>query len=186
MNNILIVDTETGGLDATKHSILSIAFTSFVKDNIELYLVINEGEIFATEHALSVNGLTFEQIEKEGLSPKDAITKIDQYLNNEALDVTDTKFMLGGHNIGFDVSFMRRLAQQADCPEWFDNNFSHKTIDTVSIARFLTMVGKLPVNNGSSQALFEHFHIEPAQYHNALEDARSTKLLLQKMIELVK
>lgn len=90
-----------------------------------------------------------------------------------------------GHNLFFDVSFLRRLYRQAGIA--FDPVFSHRLTDTAAIIRFLVLAERLPLTGASSTEAFDFFHIpfNSDRRHTALEDARTTALLLNKLIEVV-
>ena len=65
--------------------------------------------------------------------------------------------------------------------------FSHRTVDTHSLAAGLRDAGRLPLENLSSTALFAHFGIEvpEARRHTALGDALATYDLYWKLVGLM-
>lgn len=181
---ILVVDTETGGLDPVSESILSLGACVLDTDSGEVedkfYVLIHEDPIIANPKALAVNGLSIEDIQEHGVSPSVAITMLGEFMRKHGL----RKPMLAGHNIaGFDMGFIRRLYKQAGVKFL---PFDYHVLDTMSVAVLLRAFGHLPVERVTLDNLCQHFGInirdggEGAQ-HNALEDAVATAKLLQAL-----
>jgi hypothetical protein len=89
--------------------------------------------------------------------------------------------MLVGHNVGFDVSFLKQLAPGGalgDC------GISHRSIDTHSLLRVLAWQAKIPEQACTSSGAFAHFGIDvPSEHrHTALGDATAAKELFSKII----
>jgi DNA polymerase III epsilon subunit-like protein len=184
LSKIVVVDTETGGLDPNVESILSIGMVIMDSETGELgeryYSLIDEPNLVANPRALEVNGLTVEQIKAEGKSPQEVCRDIDAFLRRHSLK----KPTLAGHNIaGFDMGFIRRLYRVAGV-KWLP--FDYHVLDTMSVAVLLRFNGHLPVEKVSLDNLCQHFGInireggEGAQ-HNALEDAVATAKLLNAL-----
>ena len=146
-NKILFIDTETGGLDPTNHSLLSVAFV--IWDNGKIIqpkeFLINDGILNTTPKALEINGINIIEHSQVALNSKSAMLEIKNYLDeNFGLD---EKITLCGHNILFDVSFFKNFwnKNQGD----YNQRFSHRYVDTASILFFLSIVDKLPKNSNS-------------------------------------
>ena len=80
----LVVDTETGGLDPKKHSILSIAGVVWQpRKNIEplFDFYICEDEIKTTKRAMEVNKINLDTVEEEGYGCYEAVREIKKALN---------------------------------------------------------------------------------------------------------
>jgi DNA polymerase-3 subunit epsilon len=92
-----------------------------------------------------------------------------------------------GHNVGFDIGMLKRLCKLANAVP-FEDLFSHRSLDTMSILRYLHLAGKVPESALSSTGGFDHFGIivPPADRHTALGDARATAELLNRMLALIK
>lgn len=108
--NILVLDTETGGLDCKKTPIIEIAccpFYSQTLDNVKEFesLIIAPYDTTKeyTEGALRANGITMNQIEN-GIDSKAVIEKICEYLSS--LKIGREKPILSGHNLKFDIGFL--------------------------------------------------------------------------------
>ncbi len=186
------MDTETGGLDPNKHSILSLGGVVLgedlrIIDEFEVY--IKEDEIVAEQRALDINKIDLKWLKENGKNPKNAVSSLYAFLSNHfPLYRHDNLIDIAGHNIGFDVGFVKRLYNLANSDkDKYNDIFSHRTLDTAGIVRFLMLAGKLNLQTASSNAAFKHFGIEVSEKerHTALGDARATAILLRKLVELV-
>ena len=188
-DTFVVLDTETGGFNPTTDSILSLGGVIIKKGVVQeqkFYTLICEEDIHANEGALKVNGLTIEQIKKEGLSPKLAVNMLARWMSNHGLTF-DTVVI--GANIGFDMGFIKRMFGQADQMKAFNKIFSHRTMDVQSIAAFLEqgMYLDLGGNSASLDNLCKllHVDIDRAEAHNAAEDARATAHVYLALLDLL-
>ena len=93
---------------------------------------------------------------------------------------------LVGHNVAFDRAFLQ--AWMTANGRSFEPRFSHRVIDTHSLAAALRDAGRLPLERLGSDALFAHFGIQvpPEARHTALGDALATFELHWKLQELMR
>jgi len=182
---VIFVDTETGGQIPGKHSLLSVALVLWdkengIEDSIELFKF---SEVYTyTEEAIRIN--KFNQLEHN-------MKAIDGYQVLKSIDVFCNKHFpehylipLGGHNVQFDVNFLKNLYNSYN--RSYNKRFSHRILDTYSISRFLVDSCLLEIDLLSSTKLFKHFGINVENRHSAIDDAKATALLYEKMIELLK
>ena len=183
-DSILFIDTETGGLDPEHHSLLSVGLVVW-RDN-EIYeteeILINDGILNATRDALEINRINVDEHKNSSISPQEAIQQMIQFLKRN-FDISE-KITLAGHNIGFDISFVRHLFKSENYN--FLDYFSHRSIDTASILHYLYLAGKLESKITGSEDAFTYFGIEVAGRHTALGDAIATAQLFSKLIVLSK
>ena len=191
---ILVVDTETGGIGPDAHLKYSIFQLGAVvwengAEGESFEALIREPVLMAQPEALIVNGITPQRLLNEGLDPEHVTEKFIQWLAHTAgyenVVYGSDKIILGGHNVGYDASFISRLFQLGKHEGYFEKLFSHRMIDTASIARFLTLARFLPERSASSKSLFEHFGCKPDKPHDALSDAKATAKLLTEMLTFV-
>lgn len=189
MTKLLVIDTETGGLDALRHSILSLGAVVWcdgaLVDSFEV--LVAEPSIVADEQALQINRIDLSLHREQGLPPGDAMKQFLLFLEKHFPDPrSGDKIPLAGHNVNFDVAFLRRLCRLAEFS--YDDVFSHRVLDTAGVIRFLILAGRLPLTTAGSTAAFEYFGIavDPLKRHTALADAVATALLLNKLIDIVK
>ena len=183
-DKLLFIDTETGGLDPNQHSLLSIAMV--VWQNMEIFesleIFINDGKLNVTDEALEINKIDLEKHKDISLSPRGAISKIFDFLNKH-FDASE-KITVAGHNINFDVNFLRFFLTQNN--ENFSKHFSHRFIDTSSILYYLYLSGNLKYKVLSSSDAFALFGISVEGRHTALGDAIATAKLYTNLLELTK
>lgn len=184
---LLVIDFETGGLDASIDAALTLGAVVWYEGGIqdELYLKISKGEMNASPEALKVNGINIVEHEAEALSALAAVNSLEAFLCKNDLN---RRVYLAGHNIAaFDLAFLKKLYQNAG--KDFNTRFSYHTLDTMNLGLALSQVGRLNGAKGVGlEALCNHLKIklrEDGAPHNSLEDARATGRLLTKLLEMV-
>lgn len=186
---LLLIDTETGGLDPRIHSILSFAAVVIHDGAIEafMYTLVNEGpSIISEDAALKVNGLTLEKIRAEGAGPLEAVNTLEHMLSQNDMR---RGIIFAGHNVAFDIGFMKRLYGLAGKQDVFEKRFSHRSLCTQSAALLLMHAGRInPAGNSVSlQSLVDMWAIplDREAGHDALNDARATAAVLKKELQMV-
>jgi DNA polymerase III epsilon subunit-like protein len=181
MSKILFIDTETGGLDPEEHSLLSVGLVIWENGELikDLEILITDEVITFTPNALSVNKIDFLEHMKRALGKKEAISRIMDFCKIHFPE--NEKITIAGHNIKFDVQFLKKLFGQ----EGFSKLFSHRMIDTSSILKFLQHSGYINFDISSSDKAFAYFGLISEKRHTALEDARMTAILYNNLINLV-
>ncbi len=181
LDRVVVFDTETGGLDPLNHSLLSIGLVS--GDGTQRTEVfVREPQLVTNPRSMEVNGIDLAWLDRNGLSPVEAVDAVEMFI--EGLRVPRPVMMVG-HNIAFDVAFMRRLYALADRP--IPRDFSHRTVDTHTLLWSLAATGKLPDDATSSDGAFAFFEIAPPPEarHTALGDAIATRELLLRLLPLI-
>jgi DNA polymerase III epsilon subunit-like protein len=182
---ILFIDTETGGQIPGKHSLFSIALVIWdiengIEDSIEFFK--KDTKYLFTKEAVNINKFNEESHNLKAIESIDIINEIDKfcdkYFPNEYL------IPIGGHNIQFDVNFLKVFYTENN--RSFTKRFSHRMIDTYSIARYLHDASIIDLDLVSSSSLFNYFKIDINNRHSAIDDAKATALLYEKMIDLIK
>ncbi len=204
-DRLLIIDTETGGLDADNDAILEIAGLVWqripggsasggpgrVLGRFRFAVADPTGNV--SDEALAINKI--DMATHKGLDPKVIMGNIQDFVNTVYYEngayrpEADFGAVLCGHNIGFDVEFFQRLFLLAGLTvkgrdsDW-EQMFSHRTLDTCGIVRYLVLAGVLPLKGASSDEAFRYFGLTPDKRHSALADAEATGLLLNCLINL--
>lgn len=183
MARLLFIDTETGGLDPEKHSLLSVGFA--VWDSIlgECYSAeyhLKNENYYITKTAQRINKLTDSDFD-DAIIPKDLIKKFEEIKEMYFTDYA--AIPLAGHNTQFDVQFIKKMFK--DNHRSFDNIFLHRIVDTYSILKFLQDADIIANRINSSAQAFKFFEITVDGRHTALGDAKATMRLYEKMIQLL-
>jgi DNA polymerase III epsilon subunit-like protein len=191
MRKLVVIDTETGGFDPSKHSILSLGAVIWNQGGIEekLSLLINEGDIVAEDQALRVNGLTVEKVQAEGVSLLSAMGAIENMLLRH--DIYKKRVTLAGHNVAFDAGFLQRLYRLAGQEAKYKTLFSHRMVCTQTLAISLELAGRVKWQSTGLNALTDHFGIAIREggakgKHDSLEDAVATAELLNKLLLFIR
>lgn len=182
-DRLLFIDTETGGINPDKHSLLSIGMVIWDPQKGNLYereVYLKNKEYSITKSAIRINHINIAEHQNEAVSAKEAVEIFRDVKNSFFSDYS--AIPLAGHNITFDIQFLRKLF--ADCNRSFEKAFLHRSVDTYSIMRFLVDCGRLPDTVKSSASAFNYFGIVVQGRHTALGDAIATMELYEKMLQI--
>ena len=185
MEQIVVLDTETGGLDPGAHSLLSIGVVVWQPPEIvgEIEIFVAEPQITCDDEALAVNRANISWLRQHGLDPVSAIVAFEKFILAHFPNASDqNRITIAGHNIGFDVSFLKRLYRLAGRQYEI---FSHRLIDTAGIIQFLSLARRLPLINAGSDKAFEYFKMRFREANDTLlTDAKATAQLLNALWQL--
>lgn len=178
MSKLLFIDTETGGLDPEKHSLLTVAFATYEEGEIKASAEwrIKNKDYIVNAAALRVNNINLAEHDSKA-SEKDFVVKeMIEYIKES---FGEEKPVIAGHNIQFDINFLSKLFK--DCREFWPKYASHRTIDTCGILRFLYHAGKIDEDVAASDKAFKYFGIEVSERHTAYGDVCGTIDLYNKL-----
>lgn len=181
---LVVVDTETGGLDPQVHSLLSVGMWTL--DTVTktlgnpLYFLVREPHIVTVPQAMKVNGLKVEDIERDGLDPHAALHLIRNYCRQ----LGDRPPTGVGHNVAFDLSFLSRLVRLTDTQDT-GLPFHYRTVDVPSVLTTMYLAGVLPKDISSSQEALKYFGMERGTVHHALHDAECTGKVYLKLLGML-
>lgn len=180
---ILFIDTETGGLDPEYHSLLSIGLVQWEDSRITgtKEILVNDGKLNVTEAALAINKIDLNSHKVNAIAQDNAIQEILSFIERPVNQ--KEKITLAGHNVCFDIRFIRHLFESQNYN--FEDYFSHRSIDTSSILHYLYYTGKMDRKIVGSSDAFKHFEIEVRGRHTALGDAIATAELFSRMLSLL-
>lgn len=180
----LVIDTETGGLDPDRHPIFTVGL---------VVLDTQEGPICGLEvpvldpaepdpDALAVNGVDPDTHRATALPPSKAMRTVEQFVAPH-FD-PHRPITVAGHNVAFDVAFLRRLFRLAGGEPAI--RISHRTVDLHSAWAVLAAAGLAPATaSGSLQSIARALGIVPEQpTHSALADALTTAHCLHALVGL--
>jgi DNA polymerase-3 subunit epsilon len=183
-NAYLFLDTETGGLDAGRHSLLTLGLVvgdaAGVRESLELAL--RHEPYVVSGGGMKVNRIDLAKHHETALGPAEALAALDAFLERHF--GPSAPITLVGHNIAFDRAFLGAWLDSVGRP--LEPRFHHRTIDTHAVAAALQDAGRLPGElRLSSDGLFAHFGIQvpEADRHTALGDALATFALYWKLVE---
>ena len=183
MARLLFIDTETGGLNPEKHSLLSVGFVVWDSVLGECYSAeyrLKNENCRITKTAQRINKLTDSDF-NDAVVPLSLIKKFEEI--KEVYFADYTAIPLAGHNTQFDVQFIKKMFK--DNRRSFDNIFLHRIVDTYSVLKFLQDGGIITDTINSSAQAFKFFEITVDGRHTALGYAKATMRLYEKMLQLL-
>lgn len=172
INNFLVLDIETTGLDPTRCGILEIAAVTSSGSRFYRRVSINRG-CYVEPDALAVNGIDPLDLG----NGEDVLTVLSDFI--DWLDGHDliNRWYIGGKNPNFDVEFLKSVWPSSWDIQYHDK-FYRRTIDLHTLAAADQLVIRdtaLPVGNIDLDEVYKSWGIDPEpKPHNALRGAIHT------------
>ena len=178
--NLIFLDTETGGLDPNRHSLLQVGMY-YPYGGLSLEMLVKDPTGTILPEALAVNGIDIDDVIRDGLAPEQAVERIENFLSRAHLahprsfEKRRKAFYMVGHNVAFDTAFVRRLFGQST--KWTPREFLYsRSIDTHSMLYLKGMPTSL-------DAALDSYGISTNQIrHTALGDAKITAELYRRLV----
>jgi DNA polymerase III alpha subunit (gram-positive type) len=181
---VLVYDTETGGTNPDKHSLLSLGALAGDLDTGEvfgqfelLHKLPSLDDYVIDQGAIEVHGITAAQCMAEGVLTDQIRDQFaDLYYDNNCV-------LLGGHNVVFDENFVARQLFGISNSE-FEQTFTYSKLDTLPVIRFFAGVEKMKQGatlKQTTKALgIDMSDIKSGGYHAALFDVIATFRIMCK------
>lgn len=173
--DVVVLDTETGGLAAARVALLQVAFVVVSPDLVEerargSQKVQPRGDLELTAEAARVNG--YSPAAWAG-APDEAevLARLSKALPD--------RFVLVGHQINFDVRVLEAAAARCRMSPCLDR--AVETVCTLALARRLQKRGVLPVASCGLGALRAHFGLPDVGAHRALADVVTCLAVLREL-----
>ncbi len=181
---LIFIDTETGGLTPDKASLLSIGVVIWEQGTISASteILVKEDNIIASEEALAITKIDLEKHSKEAIYTKEGLEHLISFCKRNTQ--TTKPWIIAGHNTLFDITFLKYSFKKYKLD--YSKYFSHRTVDTSSILRFLYCSGYFSEDISSSDKAFKHFNIQIKKRHTALGDVLATAQLFNELIKIIK
>ncbi len=180
---LFVIDVETTGPNPVVHDPLSIALVPLGNESgVPFVANVTTPEPVWTDYAAE----NFKRFREEWAMSKrpaeEVVAALERYLSERVAGGPAT---LIGHNVGFDMAFLRKLAALAGRTDIA--GVSHRAIDTHTLLYLGWLNGKLPESVLPSDGAFEYFRISvPAgKRHTALHDALATRELFLRLLEVL-
>ncbi len=179
---MIVVDVEASGVEAHKHSIVSVGALDFANPSNRFY---EECRVWDGAHimddALAVNGFTKEQI-TDPKKPSEADLAHAFIRWSEGVE----EKTLAGQNVSFDRDFLKYACERAGHTDW---PFAYRTIDTHTLC-YMHMINRgmqPPVAKKRSaldlDAVLNYCGIpEEPHPHNALTGALSHAEVISRLL----
>lgn len=176
---LLVLDTETGGLDPVRHALLSIGLVDWQDGAVlrtQEILVDPEG-LECDPKALEVNQIDLDTHCAYSVPRAHAAKQIQDFCAPMG------RPWVAGHNVFFDIGFIRRLFP----PDVLRRTLSHRMLDTMQVLGFLGHAGLIPPGIAKLDQAMTHFGLTlPAdKRHTALADALVTAELYHRLLNTI-
>jgi len=180
--NLLYIDIESTGLDHDHHEVVEIAGIIEVNGEIidDFCFKCRPLTNNRSDEALDIIGYTWAELQ-DFPHPSEAIQKINSILRKHQLQ---DKIHLVGHNVSFDEKFFHNLwdTYKTDSVLDFNDVFSYRSIDTLSIAMFMHYCGRESIKYFGLEQLANKLKVNiEGRYHTAYYDAMVTRECFQAM-----
>ncbi|MCY4485092.1 MAG: 3'-5' exonuclease [Spirochaetaceae bacterium] len=173
---ILVVDVETTGLDPAKDTVVQIAACKLDGDarlDDPPFVTYVRPDTRISDTAEAVHGLKLTDL-RTAPSIAEAIRAFNEYAPPDAI--------LCGHNIAFDVAFLKAAYTSVGIGFPFD----YHLLDVWSVSFFLLETQRIKLNPHNLSALCDLYGIPRGHKHDALEDVQATALILSRMFDTVR
>ena len=173
--DLLVIDVETTGLDP--HCDAIVQLSACVLSHADLreqacFTTLVFPEAAMSPRAQAVHGLTPEQLQ-DAPRVHEAIAAFDRFAPKDAL--------ICGHNVSFDVGFLKAAYKRAEFPFGFD----YHTVDIWSISFFVLGARGIELRSYNLDALCGLFGVARDRHHNALQDVRASAAILRHLYQSV-
>lgn len=199
-DRIVVLDLETGGLDAGKHAVIQVAALACTGDFRE---VIEAAEWklkflpeFAQEEALRLNSYNEDTWKKAAFHPAVAVAQIGEFFRRHATHECVSKAgkpytvaRVAGHNAGFDMEFLRTLfahpggqmgvaSARAFLPAF------PRALDTCALSEWAHRIYGWPEpSDYKLGTVAAHLGIDPGDAHDALADCWTALRIARSLTE---
>jgi DNA polymerase III epsilon subunit family exonuclease len=172
---LLVIDVETTGLDPSHDSIIQLSACLLSRRDLgeELHFTSRiQPTTAVSDSARLIHGISDEELRDAPALP-DVVRAFDAFVPHDVI--------LCGHNVGFDVSFLRSAYERAGIQFAFD----YHSLDIWSIAFFVLGAREVKLQNYSLNSLCSLFGIQRDRYHDALQDVRVSSMILRHLFKVV-
>lgn len=186
MNQLLVIDTETTGLDPENNRILQIAAKVYVgKEAVAEFCTnvsVTEGEVSLA--ALKVNRVSINSLDSYGIPERLALSHFFDFVMRNLKSYPD--MVICGMNVSFDLAFIKSAAKRLRLND-VEAILPRKVVDTQIIAQALKLAGIIDVKSVKSEALYDYFGVkyDKTAIHSAKEDVEKTADLYFRLNKLL-
>jgi len=179
-NNLVIVDVETSGLNPFLHQVLAIGLCPLGGQVEPSTVYVKHETINWSARAKEYFPLYQTDWERYALAPAKAAAEVERFFSSVS---SSRPVQLVGHNIGFDLGFLKQLAFLSGKDEL--TGASHRVLDTYTMLFLLHEKGLIPSSALTSDGAFRYFgiRISETQRHTALGDALATRDLFRAIFD---
>ena len=185
---IYVCDTETTGVKDC-NDVIEVTIQKYGTDIQKTWFLKPLNPDAIDTDALRVNGHKLEDLlhkTKEGkekyLDPNLVLVDIENWIMEDCLPAENR--ILCGHNISFDMEFLKRLWTKCDAFDSFP--FGRRILDTMQIQIFMDMIDGQYSDSYSLSGVTKKYGVVNKNAHSSLADVKATSEVLTKQVETFK
>lgn len=184
---LLMLDTETTGLDPLKNGVIQIAgiidIDGEVKEEFNFRVRPFKGDIIDLR-ALEVNGVS--RADLEGFDAPEAVYERLRGILTRYVDRFNRKdkFYAVGQNIGFDIGFLREFFRK-NKDIYFGSFVHYQMVDLIPISVLMKLAGRVKLDNFKLATVMQALG-ESEQTHDALHDVRAVRKIFYEYVSWVR
>ena len=165
LQDYVVIDLEMTGLNPKTDKILELAAVRMRGGReVAAYSKLVNPQVPLSEKVIELTGITAKEAEA-GASADESVAEFLEFLGDD---------VLVGQNVIFDYSFLKQWAVNHKCP------LEKVAVDTLKLARVF-----LPAEQKKDlESLCAYFAVERVHAHRALDDARETAQIFEKLKSL--
>lgn len=173
----IVVDIEAAGPIPGKYAMLSLGAATLGDPQETFYIELQPDSTSYQKEALSISGLSMEDLSISGIPPADAMQQLADWVHTATPESQTPVFT--AFNAPFDWMFVN---------EYFHrylsyNPFGHKALDIKALFMGLYRV---PFSATSHHHITQHFGMTSTLSHHALEDAVQEAKLLKLLLDEIR
>jgi DNA polymerase-3 subunit epsilon len=173
---LLVIDLETTGLDPAVDSPVQLA--SCLLSRQELREEAHFCSYVRPESEMSVGAARIHGLSATTLARAPSLADVVA----DFADYAPTDAIVCGHNVGFDVAFLKMAYKRVGRPYPFD----YHTLDLWSVAFFVLGAQGVSLPAYDLNSLCSLYSLKRGTKHDALEDVRATASVLRHLFATVK
>lgn len=177
---ICFIDFETTGIDVFRDEPMEfgavlVDYNFKIKKEFSSKISVNKN-VYLTKRAFNIHNISIEEL---GQFPN------QKEVINMFFSEFGTNFRLGGWNINFDVSFLRKICHKNGMMVSY-NKINYRHIDTQSLGFLAVELGLVDNSIISLNDWVNYFGFSRRNNHSALEDAKLTFEIYKELLKLFK
>ena len=182
-NELLCVDTETGGLNPLTDGLCSITFKVVGSDIIKTWFIKPEHRKTYSSQALAINGFSKKFLEEMGQTPKSAIKEMKKFIEKNFC----SKPGLLGHNLMFDREFLNAFFQRHRETKLLTHLTGYNSVCTFMMANALKQAEIInPVRTNLRDCYKYFFGEDYPNAHTSEADVLATEKIFNEMNKILK
>lgn len=179
----LFLDTETGGLDAEIHSLLTLACDAVVdvtQEPIAHFDVAIKHSVYCVDAAaLRINNIDLVAHDTRAFTAQEVQRRFNDWLYSA--NTTREQIITVGWNIAFDLGFIyEQLFPKTQLQRM---GISYHALDVCALVEFMILQNKLPPKRKLTQVA-AYFGLDTSNAHDANYDNYLCRMVLRELMKL--